>query len=304
MPKTASLEKVITSSKFPYSMARSVVISFVMLAGYSFLSLFFSYNISPVVASISIAESAAISSAAPFSLSSLKYAPKALVLPNIKDRHKNNAKNFSFIVCKTPLIKFCFLVKYTTYRLYIKIPNLKTTFFIERIKIMSEGAGSRLNKKYIIALQLVMVFACGVWYTNYEAKTSMLPELSEESFFPEKYEEYVSLGLYGGGKVLPADVISPAFSPYVDENGDYIRLNVLVSGAVNSPGYYKLKTNNQISDAVLAASGFSYDADVDAINIYEIIGNAREVYIPAQKEGVKGGIVERYDISNIAFAGD
>ena len=169
---------------------------------------------------------------------------------------------------------------------------------------MSEGAGSRLNKKYIIALQLVMVFACGVWYTNYEAKTSMLPELSEESFFPEKYEEYVSLGLYGGGKVLPADVISPAFSPYVDENGDYIRLNVLVSGAVNSPGYYKLKTNNQISDAVLAASGFSYEADVDAINIYEIIGNAREVYIPAQKEGVKGGIVERYDISNIAFAGD
>ena len=57
---TASWEKVMVSSKFPFSNAKSTVISFVILAGYILFLLFFSYSISPVVASIRIAASADI----------------------------------------------------------------------------------------------------------------------------------------------------------------------------------------------------------------------------------------------------
>ncbi|MEA4815685.1 MAG: SLBB domain-containing protein [Lachnospiraceae bacterium] len=169
---------------------------------------------------------------------------------------------------------------------------------------MLKKSGAKLNKKYIIIFQLIIVILCGIWYTNYSKDGSIFAENENKPIMPEKYEEYVELGLYGGGDVLPGDVISSATQPYTDEAGNYIRFNVFVSGAVNRPGYYKLKTNNTVKDAIFAAEGFSYDAAVDNIDIDEILGDAKEIYIPEINDPSPCGIIERYDVDNIAFAFD
>jgi len=159
----------------------------------------------------------------------------------------------------------------------------------------------KLNKKYIIIFQLILVVLCGIWYAGYSKDGSIFAENENKPVMPQKYEEYVELGLYGGGDVLPESVISLATEPYMDEAGKYIRFNVLVSGSVNKPGYYKLKTNNTVRDAVFAAEGFSYDANVDNIDIDEILGDAKEIHITEIGDSSPCGIIEHYNVDNIAF---
>lgn len=72
-----------------------------------------------------------------------------------------------------------------------------------------------------------------------------------------------------------------------------------VSGSVAKPGVYRLSENARIEDAILAAGGFSEDADVDwtqhSLNLAAKVSDGMKIYIPKVGEeterdkGVIGG---------------
>lgn len=57
-------------------------------------------------------------------------------------------------------------------------------------------------------------------------------------------------------------------------------ITVYVSGAVNTPGMYTLKTPARIHDALAQAGGFSDAADRDRVNLAQKLSDGQHVYIP------------------------
>lgn len=69
-------------------------------------------------------------------------------------------------------------------------------------------------------------------------------------------------------------------------------ITVYVSGAVNAPGVYTLKTPARVDDALAQAGGFSDAADRDRVNLAQKLSDGQHVYIPragetASAEGVR-----------------
>jgi competence protein ComEA len=69
----------------------------------------------------------------------------------------------------------------------------------------------------------------------------------------------------------PAAPASPARSRY---------LAVHVAAAVKRPGLYWLRPGSRIADAIHAAGGPRRDADLDAVNLAEMLADAEKVYVP------------------------
>lgn len=61
-------------------------------------------------------------------------------------------------------------------------------------------------------------------------------------------------------------------------------ITVYVSGAVNAPGMYTLKTPARIDDALAQAGGFSDAADRDRVNLAQKLSDGQHVYIPRAGE--------------------
>lgn len=61
-------------------------------------------------------------------------------------------------------------------------------------------------------------------------------------------------------------------------------ITVYVSGAVNTPGMYTLKTPAHIDDALAQAGGFSDAADRDRVNLAQKLSDGQHVYIPRAGE--------------------
>lgn len=61
-------------------------------------------------------------------------------------------------------------------------------------------------------------------------------------------------------------------------------ITVYVSGAVNTPGMYTLKTPARIDDALAQAGGFSDAADRDRVNLAQKLSDGQHVYIPRAGE--------------------
>lgn len=57
---------------------------------------------------------------------------------------------------------------------------------------------------------------------------------------------------------------------------------VYVSGAVNSPGMYKLRTGSRVVDAIDAAGGLATGADTSKVNLAQSIKDGVHVHIPLQ----------------------
>jgi competence protein ComEA len=76
--------------------------------------------------------------------------------------------------------------------------------------------------------------------------------------------------------VLPTDPVpSPTASPTVF---------VHVSGAVRSPGLYEMPAGSRVADAVDAAGGARGGADLDALNLAEVLTDGTKVHVPAEGE--------------------
>ena len=61
-------------------------------------------------------------------------------------------------------------------------------------------------------------------------------------------------------------------------------ITVYVSGAVNAPGVYTLKTPARVDDALAQAGGFSDAADRDRVNLAQKLSDGQHVYIPRAGE--------------------
>src|SRR5690349_11339414 len=59
---------------------------------------------------------------------------------------------------------------------------------------------------------------------------------------------------------------------------------VYVSGAVRAPDVYQLPKAARIKDLVLAAGGFTADADLERINLAERVDDGQHIHVPRQGE--------------------
>lgn len=73
---------------------------------------------------------------------------------------------------------------------------------------------------------------------------------------------------------IPTPAVSPTPAP----------LRVYVSGAVRSPGVYRLPPDSLVQDAILAAGGEIEAADLVAINLARPLADGEQVHVPARGE--------------------
>jgi competence protein ComEA len=61
-------------------------------------------------------------------------------------------------------------------------------------------------------------------------------------------------------------------------------LQIHVSGAVENPGVYALPLDSRVLDAVMAAGGFTSDADQQVLNLASILQDGERVWVPYQTQ--------------------
>ena len=64
------------------------------------------------------------------------------------------------------------------------------------------------------------------------------------------------------------------------------KIKVYVCGAVRSPGVYELDADARINDALDAAGGFAENADIDMVNLAEVISDGQKIYFPVEGEEI------------------
>ena len=76
------------------------------------------------------------------------------------------------------------------------------------------------------------------------------------------------------GVESPTPTVTPTPAP----------LRVYVSGAVKSPGVYRLPPDSLVVDAIEKAGGESEDADLVAINLAHPLNDGEQIYVPTREE--------------------
>jgi len=61
------------------------------------------------------------------------------------------------------------------------------------------------------------------------------------------------------------------------------KIVIHISGAVLAPGLYQLTENSRLYEAVEAAHGFALEADIDQINLAQVIKDSEKIVIPVKK---------------------
>lgn len=80
----------------------------------------------------------------------------------------------------------------------------------------------------------------------------------------------------------PVESLLPvATFPPTSSTAPQSRLTVHVAGAVQSPGVYSLPPRSRVVDALAAAGGPLKKADLERINLAQILVDTEQVYIPA-----------------------
>lgn len=67
------------------------------------------------------------------------------------------------------------------------------------------------------------------------------------------------------------------------------RIYVYVVGAVRNPGVYELAPESRANDAVMAAGGFTEDADTASVNLARLVTDGEQIVVPV--EGQSGGVL-------------
>lgn len=83
------------------------------------------------------------------------------------------------------------------------------------------------------------------------------------------------------------DSIPMATLPVTTTSAVPAELAVHVAGAVASPGVYRLPWSSRVVDAVNAAGGALPQADLDRINLAQVVFDNEQVYIPRRATGTK-----------------
>jgi competence protein ComEA len=61
------------------------------------------------------------------------------------------------------------------------------------------------------------------------------------------------------------------------------KIVIHISGAVLAPGLYQLTEGSRLYEAVEAAHGFALEADIDQINLAQIVKDSEKIVIPVKK---------------------
>lgn len=62
-------------------------------------------------------------------------------------------------------------------------------------------------------------------------------------------------------------------------------VKVHVAGAVNNPGVYQLSPGSRVVDAVRAAGGATTRADLERINLAQVVLDTEQIYVPTRQSG-------------------
>ncbi|NOX64107.1 MAG: ComEA family DNA-binding protein [Chloroflexi bacterium] len=92
--------------------------------------------------------------------------------------------------------------------------------------------------------------------------------------------------------VQPIEIVPPPtlVPTRVAETPTPARLRVYVSGAVVSPGVYRLAPDSLVEDAINAAGGAAANADLIAINLAHPLSDGEQIYVPLQGESDRPSI--------------
>lgn len=80
-------------------------------------------------------------------------------------------------------------------------------------------------------------------------------------------------------------------SPY--ENTESTKIYVHVKGEIKSPGLYSLDSGSRVFEAVEMAGGITDNAEVDAINLAQILHDEQEIVIPSKNSPKPVGQLSR-----------
>ncbi len=92
-----------------------------------------------------------------------------------------------------------------------------------------------------------------------------------------------AIGAIEPANAAPAYEGEPAAEPSAAPTAEPL-LVVYVSGAVRAPDVYQLPATARIKDLVVAAGGFSADADAEQVNLAERLSDGQHIHIPRQGE--------------------
>lgn len=77
-------------------------------------------------------------------------------------------------------------------------------------------------------------------------------------------------------------IAPPAASSSTDERAPEERVFVHVAGAVAKPGLYRFSSSARVADAIEAAGGPTGRADLDAVNLAEVLRDGLKIVVPVR----------------------
>jgi competence protein ComEA len=83
------------------------------------------------------------------------------------------------------------------------------------------------------------------------------------------------------------------FEPEAPTAAPVNKVIVYISGAIRAPDVYALPEDARVKDLVLAANGFTEDADFERINLAERLSDAQHVHVPRIGEQAAASTEER-----------
>lgn len=98
---------------------------------------------------------------------------------------------------------------------------------------------------------------------------------------------------------------APQTSPVVAEPSEPTpptELAVHVAGAVKNSGVYRLPPNSRVDDAIRQAGGATANADLDALNLAELIADGQKIYVPRKGETPPPTVVASTSTSSASTA--
>ncbi len=122
----------------------------------------------------------------------------------------------------------------------------------------TERSFCTLKKKILIVLIVVFAILSGLWYAFFYREDNGEAENSSEIQAPA--------------------TCAPSPSPTVIPQ---IFIVVHMCGSVNSPGVVRVEKGSRLMDAVMAAGGFSEDADRDYLNLAAVLKDGERIYVPS-----------------------
>ena len=84
-----------------------------------------------------------------------------------------------------------------------------------------------------------------------------------------------------------------------DEENSTAHIVVYVTGAVNNPGVYELRSGDRIYQAIDMAGGMTEDAAEGAINLAELIEDGQQITVYTEDEMVSASIAEEESSSGL-----